>query len=257
MPLQTRLCLRSGSQPPAADKVKHILGGGGNLWTEVIPELRPGTIHDLSPRLRMAEATWSDAKNCGTSRDRFACTPAETRRDLRRLKMQQVNYRATETSGGIAMKATFCFCLSSLVGIMAAVVVAVCRLSGRTVQHRRNEEADERSAPTGELQRRLRGLPQADSRSAERRRARWAAICMPRSTAWNISVASPRSTPCWRRPSSCTRSNWRLLAAAADQYMNVPHSGFIVAGKFERGQTPRRRQCGQRGASATASAPCN
>ncbi len=32
------------------------------------------------------------------------------------------------------------------------------------------------------------------------------------------------------------KDNWRLLATAADQYMNVPHFGFIVAGKFDRGQ---------------------
>ena len=32
------------------------------------------------------------------------------------------------------------------------------------------------------------------------------------------------------------KDNWRLLAAAAQQYMNDPHWGFIVAGKFERGQ---------------------
>jgi hypothetical protein len=31
------------------------------------------------------------------------------------------------------------------------------------------------------------------------------------------------------------RKNWRLLAAAAESYMNVDHSGFIVAGKFYRG----------------------
>ncbi len=29
--------------------------------------------------------------------------------------------------------------------------------------------------------------------------------------------------------------NWRLLAGAAQNYMNVPHHGFMVAGKFERG----------------------
>ena len=32
------------------------------------------------------------------------------------------------------------------------------------------------------------------------------------------------------------KDNWRLLAAAAQQYMNGQHYGFIVAGKFERGQ---------------------
>ena len=32
------------------------------------------------------------------------------------------------------------------------------------------------------------------------------------------------------------KENWRLLAAAAQQYMNIPHFGFIVAGKFVRGQ---------------------
>mgnify|MGYP003755221747 CR=1 FL=1 len=29
--------------------------------------------------------------------------------------------------------------------------------------------------------------------------------------------------------------NWRLLHAAANQYMNAPHHGFIVAGEFQRG----------------------
>ena len=29
--------------------------------------------------------------------------------------------------------------------------------------------------------------------------------------------------------------NWRLLAGAAQNYMNVPHHGFMVAGKFQRG----------------------
>jgi len=29
--------------------------------------------------------------------------------------------------------------------------------------------------------------------------------------------------------------NWRLLWAAARNYMNVPHHGFLVAGKFHRG----------------------
>ncbi|MBN1395447.1 MAG: alpha-2-macroglobulin [Pirellulales bacterium] len=32
------------------------------------------------------------------------------------------------------------------------------------------------------------------------------------------------------------KGNWRLLQAAASQYMQIPHFGYIVAGKFERGQ---------------------
>jgi tetratricopeptide (TPR) repeat protein len=31
------------------------------------------------------------------------------------------------------------------------------------------------------------------------------------------------------------KDNWRLLTAAARQYMNLPHQGFIIAGRFERG----------------------
>ena len=31
------------------------------------------------------------------------------------------------------------------------------------------------------------------------------------------------------------KANWRLLASAAQNYMNIPHQGFIVAGKFCRG----------------------
>ncbi len=32
--------------------------------------------------------------------------------------------------------------------------------------------------------------------------------------------------------------NWRLLEAAADNYLKPPHFGFIIAGKFSRGQHP-------------------
>jgi len=31
-------------------------------------------------------------------------------------------------------------------------------------------------------------------------------------------------------------ANWRLLLAAAESYLNIEHHGYIVAGKFERGQ---------------------
>jgi hypothetical protein len=42
--------------------------------------------------------------------------------------------------------------------------------------------------------------------------------------------------------------NWRLLQAAADSYLNVVHQGFLVAGRFERGQ----KRGGGQAVSATA-----
>ena len=52
------------------------------------------------------------------------------------------------------------------------------------------------------------------------------------------------------------KANWRLLASAAQNYMNIPHQGFIVAGKFYRGN---HRGGGRWSTppSATASGPCN
>ncbi len=45
------------------------------------------------------------------------------------------------------------------------------------------------------------------------------------------------STPSARRSSPSTRDNWRLLQDAAESFLNDgEHYGFIVAGKFQRGQ---------------------
>ncbi len=32
------------------------------------------------------------------------------------------------------------------------------------------------------------------------------------------------------------KDNWRLLLAAAQQYIGIDHQGFMIAGEFERGQ---------------------
>ncbi len=66
----------------------HVLGGGGNLWTEVIPNYARAQYMTYPRACALAEATWSVAK----SRDwRDFCRRLEAH--LRRLKMQQVNYR--------------------------------------------------------------------------------------------------------------------------------------------------------------------
>ena len=36
--------------------------------------------------------------------------------------------------------------------------------------------------------------------------------------------------------------NWRLLRSAAQNYQRIEHFGFIIAGKFERGGSPRARE---------------
>jgi hexosaminidase len=76
--------------PPAlgADKVKHILGGGGNLWTEVVPDYSQAQYMTYPRACAMAEVTWTDPKlkDWKDFRKRLDV-------HLDRLKAQGVNYR--------------------------------------------------------------------------------------------------------------------------------------------------------------------
>jgi hexosaminidase len=76
---------------PAAitgDKAKHILGAGGNLWTEFVANYRHAQYMAYPRACAMAELTWSDPKqkNWADFRKRLDS-------QLLRLKAQGVNYR--------------------------------------------------------------------------------------------------------------------------------------------------------------------
>jgi hexosaminidase len=76
--------------PPGltADKVKHVLGAGGNLWTEVVPNYAHAQYMVYPRACAMAEVTWTDAalKNWQDFRRRLDV-------HFQRLKAQAVNYR--------------------------------------------------------------------------------------------------------------------------------------------------------------------
>jgi hexosaminidase len=71
-----------------ADKVIHILGAGGNMWTEVVPDYTQVQYMVYPRACALAEATWSDPKqkNWRDFRNRLDV-------QLQRLKAQAVNYR--------------------------------------------------------------------------------------------------------------------------------------------------------------------
>jgi hexosaminidase len=72
----------------SADKAKHVLGGGGNLWTERVPDYRYAQYMVYPRACAMAEATWTDPrlKDWKDFRNRLDV-------HLERLKAQGVNYR--------------------------------------------------------------------------------------------------------------------------------------------------------------------
>lgn len=76
--------------PPqiAADKVKHILGAGANLWTEFVPHFTHAQYMVYPRACAMAEVTWTDPKlkDWTDFRNRLEV-------HLQRLKAQGVNYR--------------------------------------------------------------------------------------------------------------------------------------------------------------------
>ncbi len=81
-----------GLQPvPAslpADKVRHILGAGANLWTELVPNYARVQYMVYPRACALAEVTWSDPKlkNWTDFRNRLDV-------HLQRLRAQGVNYR--------------------------------------------------------------------------------------------------------------------------------------------------------------------
>ena len=76
--------------PPglAADRVHHILGGSGNVWSEFIPNYAHVQYMAYPRACAMAEVLWTDRrqKNWDDFRGRLE-------KHLRRLKAQGVNYR--------------------------------------------------------------------------------------------------------------------------------------------------------------------
>ena len=53
-----------------------------------------------------------------------------------------------------------------------------------------------------------------------------------RPAAFSGSIASTRSMPSWKMSFRFTKPIGGCCGAAAQSYMNIPHQGFIVAGKF-------------------------
>lgn len=72
----------------AGDKAKHVLGAGGNLWTEFVPNYAHAQYMTYPRACAMAEVNWTDPqqKNWDDFRSRLDT-------HLQRLKAQGVNYR--------------------------------------------------------------------------------------------------------------------------------------------------------------------
>ena len=72
-----------------ADKAKHILGAGGNLWGEFLPNYAQAQYMTYPRACAIAEVTWTDPKrkDWGDFRHRLHT-------HLQRLQAQGVNYRA-------------------------------------------------------------------------------------------------------------------------------------------------------------------
>ncbi len=90
LPLKTVYSFEPVPPALAADKARHILGGGGNLWTEFFPNYAHVQYMAYPRACAMAEATWSDAKQ--KSWDDF-CRRLQVH--LKRLKAEGVNFRPT------------------------------------------------------------------------------------------------------------------------------------------------------------------
>jgi hexosaminidase len=88
VPLRTVYAFEPVPKALAPDKAKHILGGGGNLWGEVIPNYRHLQYMAYPRACAMAEVTWTDPKlkNWSDFWNRLDV-------HLQRLKAQGVNYR--------------------------------------------------------------------------------------------------------------------------------------------------------------------
>ena len=63
LPLETVYCFEPVPPSLAADKVKHILGAGGNLWSEYFPNYAHVQYMAYPRACAMAEVTWTDPKH--------------------------------------------------------------------------------------------------------------------------------------------------------------------------------------------------
>jgi hexosaminidase len=90
LPLKTVYSFEPVPPALAADKARHILGGGGNLWTEYFPNYAHVQYMAYPRACAMAEATWSDPKH--KSWEDF-CRRLQVH--LKRLKAEGVNFRPT------------------------------------------------------------------------------------------------------------------------------------------------------------------
>ncbi len=99
LPLETVYAFEPVPAALAADKVHHVLGGGGNLWTEFVPNYAHVQYMVYPRACAMAETLWTEPQQ--KSWDEF------TRRlgtHLQRLKAQAVNYRQPRPTDGRAGK---------------------------------------------------------------------------------------------------------------------------------------------------------
>ena len=93
LPLKTVYAFEPVPPALAADKAKHILGGGGNLWSEFFPNYAHVQYMAYPRACAMAEVTWSDPKQ--TNWDDFS---RRLELHLQRLKAEGVNYRAPSSA---------------------------------------------------------------------------------------------------------------------------------------------------------------
>ncbi len=88
LPLETVYQFEPVPASLSADKAKHILGGGGNLWSEYFPNYAQVQYMTYPRACALAEAVWSDAK----SKD-WKDFQTRLESHLQRLKAQDVKYR--------------------------------------------------------------------------------------------------------------------------------------------------------------------
>jgi len=88
VPLDTVYGFEPVPQAIPADKVKHILGAGGTLWSEFFPNYAHAQYMTYPRACALAEVTWTDPKL-----KRWEDFSSRLDTHLQRLKVQGVNYR--------------------------------------------------------------------------------------------------------------------------------------------------------------------
>jgi hexosaminidase len=99
LPLKTAYSFEPVPASLPADKVKHVLGAGGALWSELFPNYAHVQYMTYPRACALAEVTWTDAKmkNWEDFRNRLDM-------HLQRLKAQGVNYRQPEKTDNASGK---------------------------------------------------------------------------------------------------------------------------------------------------------